>query len=83
MGETGDCGPLLFGNVEPRACTAVVLIGDGVGPGVIVVKFVGLADVSSVFDYRVYVSSVRNGLKEPLTAGAPDVCRFRGRKIYL
>ena len=83
MGETGDCKSITLGNVELCACTAVVLFGDGVGPGVMVVKFPGLADSFSVFACNTYISHVRDGSREPLTAEGPDMCRFRGRKVYL
>lgn len=60
MGETGDCVSFALGKVEPCVCTMVVLLGDGVGPGVMVVKFVGLADASLVFACEC-VSEARNG----------------------
>ena len=61
----------------------MVLFGDGVGPGVMVVKFAGLADSFLVFACDTHVSDVGDGSREPLTAGAPDMCRFQGRKVYL
>jgi hypothetical protein len=61
----------------------VVLFGDGVGSGVMMDRFAGLADSFLVFACDTYVSDVRDGSREPLTAGAPDMCRFQGRKVYL